>query len=132
MPKPNSVGCYRQSAIVAYINKQGGTHSVETCAFLWKIMTSCHHYQITLKSQAHPGCLIVMAYPLQSNQQTGHCICRCLNRFVKWFTPHVDLFATHRNHINIHWLGLTAYAFPLTALLHRVIQKSGNLTVSSL
>ena len=60
----------------------------------------------------------------------------------KWFTPHVDLFATHLNHklplyvspipdpkawdidgLNIHWTGLTAYAYPPTALLHRVIQK---------
>ena len=60
----------------------------------------------------------------------------------KWFTPHVDLFATHLNHklplyvspipdpkawdidaLNINWMGLTAYAYPPTALLHRVIQK---------
>ena len=27
------------STIVAYINKQGGTHSAEMCALLWKIMT---------------------------------------------------------------------------------------------
>ena len=37
--------------MVAYINKQGGTHSVEMCALLWKIMTWCHHYNI--KSQTH-------------------------------------------------------------------------------
>ena len=58
----------------------------------------------------------------------------------KWFTPHVDLFATRLNHkvplyvspdpnawdtdaLNIHWSGLTAYAYPLMALLHRVIKK---------
>ena len=60
----------------------------------------------------------------------------------KWFTPHVDLFATHLNHklplyvspvphpnawdidaLNLYWTGLTAYAYPPTALLHRVIQK---------
>ena len=34
------------STVVAYINKQGGTHSAEMCALLWKIMTQCHHYQI--------------------------------------------------------------------------------------
>ena len=63
----------------------------------------------------------------------------------KWFTPHVDLFATHLNHKlslyvspvpdpnawdidarNIKCLALTAYAYPPMALLHRVIQKSGN------
>ena len=60
----------------------------------------------------------------------------------KWFTPHVDLFATRLNHklplyispvpdqndwgrdaLNINWSGLTGYAYPLMALLHRVIQK---------
>ena len=60
----------------------------------------------------------------------------------KWFTPHVDLFATDLNHklplyvspipdpkawdidaLNINWTGLTAYACPPTALLHRVIQN---------
>ena len=30
------------STVVAYINKQGGTHSAEMCALLWKIMTWCH------------------------------------------------------------------------------------------
>ena len=55
----------------------------------------------------------------------------CSNRSVKWFTPHVDLFATHLKHklplyvsrvpdpnawdidaLNINWTGLTAYAYP--------------------
>ena len=59
-----------------------------------------------------------------------------------WFTPHVDLFATHLNHklplyvspipdpkawdidaLNINWTGLTTYVYTLMALLHRVIQK---------
>ena len=44
------------STVVAYINKQGGTHSVEMCALLRKIMTWCHHYQITLKARHIPGC----------------------------------------------------------------------------
>ena len=48
------------STVVAYINKQGGTHS-EMCALLWKIMTWCHHYHITLKARHIPGCLNVMA-----------------------------------------------------------------------
>ena len=60
----------------------------------------------------------------------------------KCFTPHVDLFATLLNHklplfvspvpdpkawdtnaLNLNWTGLTSYAYPPTALLHRVIQK---------
>ena len=93
------------STVVAYINKQGvrGTHSVEMCALLWKIMTWCHHYHIILKARHIPGCLNVMADLLsrsnhvQSTEWSLHPqvfkqICQ------KWFTPHVDLFATHLNH----------------------------------
>ena len=134
--------------MVAYINKQGGTHSAEMCALLWKIMTWYHHYQITLKARHIPGCLNVVSDLLsRSNQvqstewslhpQVFHQICQ------KWFTPHADLFATHLNHklplyvspipdpnawdidaLNINWTDLTAYAYPLMALLHRVIQKN--------
>ena len=144
--EPNSVGCNGQLNSCSLHNKQGGTHSAEMCCLLWKIMTWCHHYQITLKARHIPGCLNVMADLLsRSNQvqstewslhpQVFHQI------YQKWFTPHVDLFATHLNHklplylspvpdpnawdidaLNINWMGLTAYAYP-TALLHRVIQK---------
>ena len=135
------------STVVAYINKQGGTHSVETCTLLWKIMTCCHHYHITLKARHIPGCLNVMADLLSRSNKVQltewslhphvfEQICQ------KWFTPYVDLFATHLNHklplyvspipdpkawdidaLNINWTGLTAYAYPPMALLHRVIQK---------
>ena len=88
------------STVVAYINKQGGTHSAEMCALLWKIMTWCHHYHITLKARHIPGCLNVMADLLsRSNQvqstewslhpQVFKQICQ------KWFTPHVDLPLCH-------------------------------------
>ena len=127
------------STVVAYINKQGGTHSAEMCALLWKIMTWGHHYLITLKARHVLGCLNVMADLLsRSNQvqstewslhpQVFKQICQ------KWFTPHVDLFATHLNHklplyvspipdprawdidaLNINWTNLTAYAYPPTA-----------------
>ena len=136
------------STVVAYINKQGGTHLAEMCALLWKIITWCHRYQITLKARHILGCLNVMADLLsrlnqvQSTEWSLHPqvfkqIC------LKWFTPHVDLFATRLNHkvplyvfpvpdqnawdidaLNINWSGLTAYAYPPTALLHRVIQKA--------
>ena len=135
------------STVVAYINKQGGTHLAEMCALLWKIITWCHRYQITLKARHILGCLNVMADLLsrlnqvQSTEWSLHPqvfkqIC------LKWFTPHVDLFATRLNHkvplyvfpvpdqnawdidaLNVNWSGLTAYAYPPTALLHRVIQK---------
>ena len=57
------------STVVAYINKQGGTHSAEMCTLLWKIMTWCHCYQITLKARHIPGCLNVMADLLSRSNQ---------------------------------------------------------------
>ena len=132
------------STVVAYINKQGGTHSAEMCALLWKIMTWYHHYKITLKARHIPGCLanlLSRSNQVQSTKWSLHPqvfkqICH------KWFNPRVDIFATRLNHqlplyvspvpdpnawdidaLNINWSGLTAYACSPTALLHRVIQK---------
>ena len=53
VPKPNSVGCQGELNSSS-LHKQGGTHSAEMCTFLWKIMTWCHHYQITLKARHIP------------------------------------------------------------------------------
>ena len=141
------------STVVAYINKQGGTHSAEMCALLWRIMTWCHHSHITLKARHIPGCLNVMADLLSRSNQVQSTewslhpqVFKQISQ--KWFTPHVDLFATHLNYklplyvspipdpkawdidaLNIDWTGLPAYAYPPMALLHRVIQKSDNAIV---
>ena len=135
------------STVGAYINKQGGTHSAEMGALLWRIMTWCHHSHITLKARHIPGCLNVMADLLSRSNQVQSTewslhpqVFKQISQ--KWFTPHVDLFATHLNHklplyvspipdpkawdidaLNIDWTDLTAYAYPPTALLHRAIQK---------
>ena len=150
MSKPNSVGCYRQLNSSSLHKQQGETRSAEICVLLWNIMTWCHHYQITLKSQADSRVPQCDGLPsIQFSKQNSHCTCRCSNRSVKGFIPHVDLFATHLNHqiplfvspvpdehawdidaLNIIWSVFTAYAYPPTALLHRVIQKSGNETAS--
>ena len=146
VPESNSVSCDGQLNSGSLHQQQGGTHSAEMCALLWKITTWGHHYLITLKARHVLGCLNVMADLLsRSNQvqstewplhpQVFKQICQ------KWFTPHVDLFATHLNHklplyvspipdprawdidaLNINWTNLTAYAY-LLRLLHKVIQK---------
>ena len=59
------------NSVVAYLNKEGGTHSTEMCALLWKIMTWCHYYHIILKVRHIPGCLNVMADILSRSNQ-GH------------------------------------------------------------
>ena len=139
VPESNRVSCDGQLNSGSLHQQQGGTHSAEMCALLWKITTWGHHYLITLKARHVLGCLNVMADLLsRSNQeqstewslhpQVFKQICQ------KWFTPHVDLFATHLNHklplyvspipdprawdidaLNINWTNLTAYAYPPTA-----------------
>ena len=88
------------STVVAYINEQGGTHSSEMCALLWKIMTWCHHYQITLKARHIPGCdgrpsvqVKPSAVSRMVTASTG--VQTDLSKVVH---PHVDLFATRLNH----------------------------------
>ena len=147
VPEPNSVSCDGQLNSGSLHQQTGRNLLSRMCALLWKIMTWCHHYHITLKARHIPGCLNVMANLLsRSNQvqstewslhpQAFKQICK------KWFTPHVDLFATHLNHklplyvspvpdpkawdidaLNINWTNLTAYAYPPSARLHKVIQK---------
>ena len=91
------------STVVAYINKQGGTHSAEMCALLWKFMTWCHHFHITLKARHIPGCLNVMADLLSRSNQVQSTEWSLHPQVFKqisqrWFTPYVDLFTTHLNH----------------------------------
>ena len=150
MPKSNSptvLVATDNSMVVAYINKQGGTHSVEMCTLLWRIMSWCHRFKISLRARDIPGCLNVIADSLsrstqiQSTEWSLHP--QVFKRIcTKWFTPQVDLFATRLNHklslyvspvpdqnawnidvLNISWSSLVAYAYPPTALLPKVIQK---------
>ena len=126
-------------------------------ALLWNIMTWCYHYNMAPRARHIVGCLNVMADLLsRSNQvqstewslhlQVFKQICQ------KCFIPHVDLFVICLKHkvplyvspapyqhawdidaMNINWSNFNAYAYPTTALLHRMIQKkSGNGIASSL
>ena len=88
------------STVVAYI-KQGGTHSAEMCALLWKIMTWCHHYKITLRARHIPGCLNVMADLLSRSNQVQSTECSLHMQVFKqichkWFTPPFFLFHSQK------------------------------------
>ena len=135
------------STVVAYISKQEGIHSAEMCALLWRVMTCCHHYQLTQQARHIPGCLNMMADSMSRRNQTQSTEWSLNPQMFKqirqkWFTPHVGLFATLLNHklpmyvspvpdqhaweidaLNINSSGLVAYAYPPTALLHKVFQK---------
>ena len=61
------------STVVAYINKQGGTHSVEMCALLWRIMSWCHRFKIST-CQTHsrvPKCARGLPVQINSNSVNG-------------------------------------------------------------
>ena len=86
------------STIVACITKQGGTHSAEIRTLLWIIMTWRHHYQISLRARHSPGCLNVMAdLPSSPVSRMVNASADVQTDLSKWFTPRVDLFATHLN-----------------------------------
>ena len=147
VPGPNSASCDGQlNCGCLHQQTRGNTLSGDVCISVENhdLVPSFH---ITLKARHIPGCLNVMAdlisrsNQVQSTEWSLHPqVFKQISQ--KWFTPHVDLFATHLNHklplymspipdpkaldtdaLNIDWTGLIAYAYPPTALLHRGIQK---------
>ena len=147
--KPNSAGCYRQLNCSS-LHKQTRRNplSGDVCSPV-ENHDLVPSLQNNIKSQTHSrvsecdGRPTVQVKPkVQSTEWSLHPqvfkqICQ------KSFTPHIDPFATRLNHklplyvypvpdqnawdidvLNINWSGLTAYAYPPTALLHRVIQKT--------
>ena len=136
VPEPNSASCNGQLNSGS-LHKQTRRNSLSrgVCSPVedHDLVPTLSHNQ---ESQTHSRVSEVMTDLLSRSNQVHKQICQ------KWFTPHVDLFATHLNHklplyvspvpdpkaweidaLNINWTGLTAYAYPPTALLHRVIQK---------
>ena len=121
------------STVVTYINKQGGTHSAQMCVpvedhdLVPSLQDSC-------KSQTHSRVPECDGRPTDQVEPSPVYRMVTASAFVqtdlsKWFTPHVDLFATYLNHKvplyvspvpdqnawdidapNISWSGLTAYA----------------------
>ena len=116
------------------------------CALLQRLLTWCHHYKITLRAMHIPGCLNVMADLLSRSSPIMRLVTASAGvqtDLSKWFTPCVDLFVTRLNQkvplyvslvpdqhvwnidaLNMVWSDLTAYAYPPTAFLHRVITKN--------
>ena len=128
------------STVVAYIKKQGGTHLAEMCALLWKIITWCHHYQTHSRVSECDGRPSVQVEPSPVNRmvtasasvqtdlsQVVHPLCRSIchssepqSSIVRVSSPRPKCLG-HR--CSEHKLVGSAYAYPPTALLHRVIQK---------
>ena len=91
------------SSVVAYLKKQGGTHSPSLCMLVWELLYWCHHRNIHIQVRHIPGKLNVLADSLSRpdrilptewslDREIAHQI------FSLWGTPQIDLFATRLNH----------------------------------
>ncbi|XP_038053575.1 uncharacterized protein LOC119726028 [Patiria miniata] len=135
------------STAIAYINHQGGTHSVPMSRLAVKIWVWCLKRNITLAAQHIPG----------SQNITADRMSRVFDDRAEWqllpevfrsimdalhFVPSVDLFASRLNtqletfvswqpnpmawRVNallLNWKDVNGYAFPPFSLLLRILQK---------
>ena len=147
MPKSNSVGCYRQlNSSSLHKQTRRNPLSGDVC-FPVENHDMVPSLPDNSKSQAHSRVSECDGRPFcpgqtKSNQQNGHCIRRCSNRSVKvvhsscisichrlnhkaplYVSLAPDQHAWDINTLNINWSGLTAYAYPPTAVLYRVKKK---------
>ena len=114
---------------------------------MWRILTWYHLNNVTLRARHVPGSLNVIADGLSRRNQIQSTEWSLSPQIFKqisklWESPQVDLFATSLNKklptyvspipdpqawavdaLNIPWQNMVAYAFPLTALLPKVVQK---------
>lgn len=135
------------TTVVAYIQKSGGTKSVQLCMLAFQLLRWCAERGIRLRARHIPGRLNVLADALSRRGQMLHTewsmhpvtfnwICSL------WERPQIDLFATRWNNklqvfvspvpdpsawavdaLSIQWDGLIAYAFPPTILVPKLIPK---------
>ena len=53
--------CSDNSTVVSYLNKEGGTHSIEMCALIWRILAFTNSRRIQIRARHVPGSLNVIA-----------------------------------------------------------------------
>ena len=146
----DSVDSYRQHNSGCLYQQRGvgwGVKSGSLCALLWRILSWCTRQQVTLRARHIPGRLNVIADKLSRLGQTiqtewslhpavFQAVC------ARWHQPQVDLFATRFNNklpqfvsrgsdpqawavdaLSLSWEDLDPYAFPLAAILGKVVEK---------
>ena len=135
------------TTLVAYINKQGGTHSHLLLRLVVDLFLWLQTQDITLRARHIPGCLNVIAdhlsrpnQPIMTEWSLHPEVMNLIFRL--WGTPVVDRFATvHNTHLpqfmalvpepralaidvlSQDWQGRSIYMFPPFLLLNKVIQK---------
>ena len=135
------------TTVVAYIRRQGGTHSTVLSEELWNVLNLCLAHNIQLLAKHIPGRFNTLAdqmsridkpisTELSLNQQIANKIFQIMD------FPSIDLFATRLNHrlplyvspildqkalsidaLTMDWNRIHAYAFPPFHLIPAVINK---------
>ena len=132
---------------VALINNQGTVRSTQLHQLTVDLLTWCQLRGIHLRAFYIPGSLNVLAdRPSRPDQviATEWSLAKNIvhQMFLSWGRPHIDLFATRGNYklptyvspvmdpqafatdaLSVDWRGMSAYAFPPPALLHKVVEK---------
>lgn len=135
------------ATVVAYIRRQGGTHSSALCLLTWELFQLCLSLGVTLVPRHIPGKRNILADALSRSSRlvqtewTLHPeVVQSLSHM--WDFPTVDLFATRLNKrfplyfsplpdeealgvdsLSVSWDGLSAYAFPPIPLILPVLNK---------
>ena len=126
---------------VVYINKVGGTQSPSLCRLALDVWEWCRQHEIFLVASHLSGDRNVLADALSRGSHRHPTEWTLHNAvtsaiFQHWPTPHVDLFASEKNHklpvipsssgvnaLTQNWDCLYGYAYPPTALIPRVLRK---------
>ena len=131
----------------AYINKEGGTHSMALCILALEFLKWCSARGITPIATHIAGISNVLADALsrgRHNHPTEWTLAKRVVRliFQTWETPWVDLFASDKNHhlpvfysalpsrkssgvnaLTQDWTALIGYAYPPIRMIPRVLEK---------
>ena len=79
------------ATVVSYLNKQGGTHSLERCLMIWRLMAFCNPRAILLRTRHIQGCLNVIAGSLSRRDkiiQTEWSLHRIIPQFFRGFAKY--------------------------------------------
>ena len=133
------------STVVSYLNKEGGTHSFQMCALVWRILAWSNAREIQIRAKHIPGNLNVIAHSLSRRDkaiQTEWSLHPLVFQRISqvWHRPMVDLFATSLNAklptyvspvpddkawqidaLNISWEALDTYVFCPVAILPQLV-----------
>lgn len=135
------------SSVVAYINNQGGTRSMQMLDLASELFRLVQQLQVTIRARHIPGRLNRVADLLSRAGQivnTEWTLSAGVATLLwsTWCRPNIDLMATHLNHrlptyvspfphesayavdaMSLSWAGMEAYVFPPWPLVQSVLSK---------